>query len=87
MCDVGLARADDPAILEWAAVKGRILLTQDRDTMPQFAYERLEEGLPLPGVIILPDGRGVRSVVDEIVLLLVASEPTEWQNQVVFLPL
>lgn len=39
--DVGLAGADDPAILAWAASEGRILVTHDRNTIPEFAYERM----------------------------------------------
>jgi predicted nuclease of predicted toxin-antitoxin system len=31
--DVGLAGADDPTILEWAAREGRILITQDVSTI------------------------------------------------------
>ena len=37
--DVGLREADDPAILDWAARNERILLTHDRATMPDFAYD------------------------------------------------
>jgi hypothetical protein len=33
--DVGLAEVDDPVLLEWAAVEGRILLTHDVNTIPR----------------------------------------------------
>jgi predicted nuclease of predicted toxin-antitoxin system len=39
--DAGLAGADDPDILAWAAANNRILLTHDRATMPGYACERL----------------------------------------------
>ena len=32
--DVGLAQTDDRAILDWAADRGRILITHDRRTVP-----------------------------------------------------
>src|SRR5262245_61232145 len=35
--DVGLSATPDPDVLTWAAVEGRILLTHDRDTLPNFA--------------------------------------------------
>src|SRR5262245_25451729 len=35
--DAGLAGSPDPEVLAWAAVGGRILLSHDRDTMPNFA--------------------------------------------------
>ncbi len=37
--DAGLSGADDPAVLEWAAREGRILLTHDVATMTRYAYE------------------------------------------------
>ena len=46
--DVGLRTADDETILEWAAGGGRILLTHDRTTMPNFAYQRVTGGGPCP---------------------------------------
>ena len=51
--DVGLADATDPAILEWAATHGLVLLTHDRKTIPPFAYARVAAGLPMPGVLLV----------------------------------
>ena len=51
--DVGLRTADDETILEWAAAGNRILLTHDRATMPNFAYERVRAGRPMPGVFVI----------------------------------
>jgi predicted nuclease of predicted toxin-antitoxin system len=42
--DVGLIEVEDPVILAWAAENRRIILTHDRATMPDFAYERLVRG-------------------------------------------
>jgi predicted nuclease of predicted toxin-antitoxin system len=35
--DVGLAGVGDPDILAWAAANDRIILTQDRATLPDYA--------------------------------------------------
>ena len=48
--DSGLASADDPSVLEWAAGEDRILLTHDVTTMPIYTSNRLEAGLPMPGL-------------------------------------
>ena len=48
--DVGLAGADDPAILAWAAQEGRVLLTHDVATITKYAYDRIRTGLAMPGV-------------------------------------
>ena len=48
--DAGLSGADDPTILQWAAEEGRVLLTHDVSTTTKYAYERLRNGQPMPGV-------------------------------------
>jgi len=48
--DVGLSGADDPAILEWAAQSGRVVLTHDVATMTKYAYERVRARKSMPGV-------------------------------------
>jgi hypothetical protein len=48
--DAGLLGADDPAILEWAAQSGRVVLTHDVATMTRYAYDQVREGKPMPGV-------------------------------------
>ena len=53
--DVGLREVDDPAILDWAADNERILLTHDRVTMPDFAYERLVRGEQMTGLFVVND--------------------------------
>ena len=47
--DVGLRSTPDPDILKWAAAEDRILLTHDRDTVPNFAYCRVIAGAAMPG--------------------------------------
>ena len=53
--DVGLNSTPDPIILQWAADNDRILITHDGNSMRGFANQRLETGLPLPGVILVPE--------------------------------
>ncbi len=48
--DSGLGRADDPQVLAWSAGEGRLLLTHDASTLIGYAYERVRQGLPMPGV-------------------------------------
>lgn len=67
--DAGLQELDDVTILEWAANQNRILLTHDRATMPDFAYERLTTGKLMPGVFVLNDRMPTRQAIDELLLL------------------
>ena len=87
MQDVGLMQTPDPDILEWAAGQGRVLLSHDVSTVPPAAYERVGEGKPMPGVFIVPDRMPIGQAIDEILFLALDSEPGEWQDQVLFLPL
>jgi predicted nuclease of predicted toxin-antitoxin system len=85
--DVGLTGVEDPDVLAWAAENDRILLTHDRATMPDFAYERIAAGLPVPGVFAVNDRHSTRQVIDELLLIDDCSEHAEWTGRVLFLPL
>lgn len=85
--DTEIFGADDPTVLAWAAEEGRILLTHDRATMPDFAHARVAEEQPMPGVFVLNDRLPVRQAIDEILLIDDCSEPSEWEGLVLYLPL
>ncbi len=77
----------DPQVLAWAAVEGRVLLTHDVTTMTRHALERIARGDPMLGVIAVHQRLPIGSVVDDLVLVASCSLPTDWANQVQFLPL
>jgi len=85
--DVGLAGVDDPDVLAWAAENNRVILTHDRATMPEYAYERLTAGDRMPGVFILHDRLPTGQAIQEILLMVECSEQLEWSGHVVHLPL
>ncbi len=85
--DVGLSGADDPTVLEWAAQQGRVVLTHDVATMTQFAYERIQAGLSMPGVFEVSRRVPVGLAIEEILLIAECSLEGEWEGQVRFLPL
>ena len=71
--DVGVSGTDDPTILEWAAQQGRVLLTHDVSTITRFAYERVREGKPMPGVFELRRGIPIGRAIEDIILLVECS--------------
>jgi hypothetical protein len=77
--DVGLSGAQDPPILEWAAHAGRIILTHDLKTVPRYAYERVQAGLPMPGVFAVPRSVPLARAIDDILLLADCSREGEWE--------
>jgi hypothetical protein len=85
--DAGLRQTPDPIILEYAAQFGRLIVTHDVATMPGHAYERVDAGMRMPGVIIVPDQLQIGRAVEELSTLIGASFDNEWEGQVVFLPL
>ncbi|MBI1282069.1 MAG: hypothetical protein GC179_28340 [Anaerolineaceae bacterium] len=85
--DTEISGSDDPTVLEWAAKEGRILLTHDLDTMTKYANDRIEQELPLAGVIFVRDTLPIAKVIDDLLTILGASEAGEWENRTDFLPL
>lgn len=85
--DTELYGEGDTIVLAWAAQQGRILLTHDLDTMTKYASERIEQGLPIAGVILIRDTLPVAKVIEDLLVILKASEADEWENRIDFLPL
>ena len=85
--DTHLYQAADPLVLEWAAQEGRILLTHDVHTMTRYANERIRDGLPLAGVIEVADDAPIGQAIEQILIVLGASDPEELENRVIFIPL
>ncbi len=85
--DTEVYQADDPAVLAFAAHEGRILLTRDVNTMEGFAYDRIEAGLSMPGVIEIKQNVPIREVIDDLLMVAEASTAEEWENRVAYLPM
>lgn len=85
--DVGLQEVDDPTILDWAAENNRIVITYDRATMPDFAYQRLQRNEIMSGLFVVSDRISIRQAIDEILLLATCTEQEEWKGIVLYLPL
>jgi predicted nuclease of predicted toxin-antitoxin system len=85
--DAGLDETPDPAILEWAATEERILLTHDRDTIPNFAYDRVRAGEPMPGVFLVSDRMPKGQAVEELFVAIHCLPPEECEDQVTYFPL
>ena len=84
--DAGLAGAEDPQVLEWAAREGRVVLTHDVNTMTRFAFDRVRAGKPMPGVFQIATWLPIGQVIQDLMILAFASEPGEWEGQVLYLP-
>jgi hypothetical protein len=85
--DVGLSGADDPAVLEWAATEGRVVVTHDISTLASHAFERSAAGRRMPGVFAVRSQGPIGSTIEDLLLLAECSLEGEWEGQVRFLPL
>jgi predicted nuclease of predicted toxin-antitoxin system len=84
--DAGLAGLGDPEVLRIAADSGRILVSQDRRTMPVH-FARFTSGAQSPGVILLREAIPISTAIEQLALIWNASEAEEWANRVVWIPL
>ncbi|MFN8448259.1 MAG: DUF5615 family PIN-like protein [Anaerolineae bacterium] len=85
--DTEVYQADDATVLAWAADNGRILLTRDVKTMPDYAYKRIRAGLPMPGIVEVSRKLPIGQAVFELLIFVGASEAAEWENKITYLPL
>jgi hypothetical protein len=85
--DVGLSGASDSDVLAWAAEQSRILLTHDYRTVPPLAFQRVADGLSMPGVFEIDLNAALGRVIEDLLFLATASLDDEWQGQVLYLPL
>lgn len=89
MCvqDAGLSGAADPDVLAWAAAKMRVLVTHDVATMIRHARRRVEQGLPMPGLIECTRNVPIGKAIDDLLLIAECSQDREWYDQILYLPL
>lgn len=85
--DTPLYGAEDRAVLRWAAEEGRVLLTHDIATLVGHALERIREGQRLPGVVAMRSDLAIGRVVEDLEILILAGQPEDLVDRVVFLPL
>jgi hypothetical protein len=85
--EAGLTATDDPIILEWAAKEDRVLLTHDAATMTKYAYERLNAGKYMPGIIEVSRKVPLGIAIDDIFLIAETCQHGELEGQIIYLPL
>lgn len=85
--DVGPIGADDPTVLAWAAQQGRVLITHDVETVTRYARERVDAGLPMPGVIEVVASAPIGKAVEDLAVILECLGDGELHGQVLYIPL
>ena len=75
--DIGLDRTPDPVILQWAVDNDRVLVSHDKSTMRKFVEDRIREGLPMRGLILVHQESPIGTVIHQLIQFV-----TRWQVMV-----
>jgi len=78
--------ADDPAILAWTERENRILVTEDKSTMPGHLKAHIEAGHHSPGVFLVRPGAKIPTLLEFLALVTHASQPAEWEDRIQYIP-
>jgi hypothetical protein len=82
---IGLMQTPDPSILQYAASQNRVVVTHDRNTMTAHAQDRVNQRLPMPGLIVLEQFINIGKAIQELGTLAEAGEIADLDGQILFL--
>ena len=84
--DASLTGLEDLEVPRIAANSGRVLVSQDRRTMPAH-FARFSATAESPGVILLREAISIAMAIEELILIWNASEAEEWEGRLLWIPL
>ncbi len=82
----GVLGRPDPEVLAIAARENRILVSHDRKTMAAH-FARFTAAQSSPGLIIVSQQTDIGPVIEDLLLIWIASTLEEWRNKLGFIPL
>ena len=85
--DVGLRTRPDPVVIAWATRNGRLIVTNDFETMIGDAYQQLADGTSFPGLVAYTNRSSIGKLAEDIVMVAVMHTPEQAENQVFYSPL
>lgn len=82
-----LRRMKDLEVLALAAAQQRVLVSHDVGSMPSHFRSFRDAGEHSAGVFLVAQSLDVGAVIEELLLIWLASEASEWENRLAWLPL
>ena len=82
-----LRRMTDPEVLALAAEQHRVLVSHDVGTMPAHFRRFRNAGKKGFGMFLIPQSLDVGTAIDDLLLIWLASESSEWEDRLEWLPL
>ena len=64
--ELGMSGTTDPEILEWATEHDLVVLSRDVNSMTDFAKQRVEQGIPLYGLLLAHDRMARGTIINQI---------------------
>ena len=83
----GLRRMKDPEVLALAAEQQRVLVSHDVGTMPAHFRTFSNAGKSSAGVFLVAQTLDVGTAIEELLVSWLASDASEWENRLDWLPL
>ncbi len=80
-----LAFLDDASIWQWSEQHNRLLITQDKCTMPGHLSDYLAAGGHSPGIFMLRIGITTSHFIEYLALVAYASESMEWRDRIEYI--
>jgi hypothetical protein len=77
----------DPEVLALAAAQERVLVSHDVGTMPAHFRAFRDAGMRSAGVFLVAQSLDIGTAIEELLLIWLASEASEWENRLEWLPL
>ena len=78
--------ADDSMVLLWAESANRILISEDKHTLPNHLDNHLASGHHSPGVFLVRPATSLSDLIEYLALVAHLTEPFEWKDRVTFIP-
>ena len=76
----------DPELLIWAEEHDRVIVSNDKRTLPSHLQNHLASGRHSPGILFAKPGTSIAQLIDELVLISVACTPDDFRDSYQFLP-
>ena len=79
-------RTRDPAILIWAEREARVLITNDKKSMPGHLRDHLLLGRHSPGIFVIRSQATIPQLVSFLATVGHTSGPSAWADLITFIP-
>ena len=77
----------DPGLLDWIEENGYILVTEDRNTMPEHLANHFAAGRHIPGIFWVRPRVSIGRIIEELYLIWMVSTADDFKDRTLFIPL